>query len=108
MARVHLKPRLIFGHCIDFLVANRIRLPGARRLTDLIRAGLSERKVDLIRLADSNLSTDLRAMLDSLFVQEDGGNRYRLTLLGQISQSTRPGKIRKTAADPEVLTELYG
>ena len=108
IARVHLKPRLNFGHCIDFLVANRIQLPGARRLTDLIRAGLSERKEDLMRLADSNLSADLRAMLDSLFVQEDGGKRYRLTLLSRISQSTRPGKIRKTAADLEVLTELHG
>ena len=109
MARVHLKPRLIFfGHCIDFLVANRIQLPGARRLTDLIRAGLSERKENLMRPADTNLSTDLRATLDSLFVQEDGGNRYRLTLLSRISQSTRPGKIRKTAADLEVMTDLYG
>ena len=108
MARVHLKPRLIFGHCIDFLTANRIQFPGARRLTDLIRARLSERKEDLIRLVDTNLPPDLRATLDGLFVQEDGGNRYRLTLLGRISQSIRPGKIRKTASDLEILTDLYG
>lgn len=108
MACVHLKPRIIFGHCIDFLIANRIQLPGARRLTDLIRARLSERKEDLIRLVDTNLPPDLRATLDGLFVQEDGGNRYLLTLLSRISQSTRPGKIRKTAADLEILTDLYG
>ena len=108
MARVHLKPRIIFGHCIDFLSANRIQFPGARRLTDLIRARLSERKEDLIRLVDTNLPPDLRAMLDGLFVQEDGGNRYQLTLLSRISQSTRPGKIRKTAVDLEILADLYG
>ena len=108
MARAHLKPRLVFWRCTDFLVEKRIQLPSARRLTDLIRSGLSERKENLIRLVDANLSTELRATLDSLFVQEDGGNRYRLTLLSRISQSTRPGKIRKTAADLEAVTDLYG
>lgn len=108
MARVHLKPRLIFGHCIDFLTASRIQLPGARRLTDLIRARLSARKEDLIRLVETNLSPNLQETLDGLFTQEDGGNRYRLTLLSRISQSTRPGKIRKTATDLEILTDLYG
>ncbi len=108
MARVHLRPRLIFGHCIDFLIASRIQLPGARRLTDLIRVRLSARKEDLIRLVDTNLSPNLQETLDGLFTQEDGGNRYRLTLLSRISQSTRPGKIRKTATDLEILTDLYG
>ena len=108
MARVHLKPRIIFGHCIDFLTANRVHLPGVRRLTDLICARLSKRKEDLIRLVDTNLPPNLQETLDSLFTQEDGGNRYRLTLLSRISQSTRPGKIRKTAADLVILTDLYG
>ncbi len=108
MARGHLKPRIIFGHCIDFLIANRVQLPSAWRLTDLIRARLGERKEDLIRLTGENLPSELRVMLDGLFVQEDGGNRYRLTLLGRISQSTRPGKIRKTVADLEILAELHG
>ncbi|MDE0533248.1 MAG: DUF4158 domain-containing protein [Albidovulum sp.] len=103
MARVHLKARLIFGRCIDFLIEKRIQLPGARRLTDLIRAQLSEQKEGLIRLVGMNLSPDLRALPDDLFEQEDGENRYRLTLLSKISQSTRPGKIRKTAADLEIL-----
>ena len=108
MARGHLKPRIIFGHCIDFLIANRVQLPSAWRLTDLIRARLGERKEDLIRLTGENLPSELRVMLDGLFVQENGGNRYRLTLLGKISQSTRPGKIRKTVADLEILAELHG
>ena len=108
MARVHLKPRLIFGRCIDFLIEKRIRLPGAWRLTDLIRAQLSEQKEDLMRLVDMNLSPDLRVLLDDLFEQEDGENRHRLTLLSKISQSTRPGKIGKTAADLEILAHLYG
>ncbi len=34
-------------------------------------------------------------------------NRYRLTLLSKISQSAFPGKIRKTAADLEILVDLY-
>ncbi len=68
MARVHLKPRIIFGHCIDILTANRIQLPGARRLTVLIRAQLSARKEELIRLVDTNLPSDLRATLAARLV----------------------------------------
>ena len=107
MARVHLKPRLMFARCTDFLIEKRIQLPSVRRLTDLIRAQPSARKRDLIRLVDTNLSPDLRTMGDDLFMQEDGSNRYRLTLLEKTSQSVRPGKIRKTATDFETLSDLY-
>ncbi len=107
MARVHLKPRLIFWRCADFLVEKRIQLPSARRLTDLIRARLSERRRELASVVDANLSTELRMALDDLFSQEGGESRYRLTLLKRISQSTRPGMIRKTVADLEVMADLY-
>ena len=95
MARAHLKPRLIFGRCTDFLIEKRIQLPSVRRLTDLIRARLRARKGDLIRLVDTNLSPDLRAMLDNLFVQEGGTNRYRLTLLKKIPQSAQERSRRR-------------
>ena len=107
MARVHLKPRLVFWRCTDFLVEKRIQLPCARRLTDLIRVRLNERRRELASVVDANLSTELRAMLDSLFLQGEGESRYRLTLLKTISQSTSPGRIRKTVADLEVLADLY-
>ena len=107
MARAHLKPRLIFGRCVDFLIEKRIEVPGAWRLSERVRAGLSAHKSALIRLVDTHLTPDLRQMLDDLFVQEDGANRYRLTLLKTFSQSARPGKIRETASDFETLSDLY-
>ena len=42
MARIHLKPRLIFDRCVDFLIQHRMQVPSAYRLNDLIRAGLHE------------------------------------------------------------------
>ena len=80
MARAHLKPRLIFGRCVDFLIERRIEVPGAWRLSELIRTGLSAHKSDLIRLVDTHLTPKARQLLDSLFVQETG-KPYRLTLL---------------------------
>ncbi len=50
MARMHLKPRLIFDRCVDFLIQNRVQVPSAYRLNDLIRAGLHDRKAELIAL----------------------------------------------------------
>ena len=105
MVRHHLNPRLIFWRCTDFLLDKRIQLPGAQRLTDLIRAQLSGHKQDLIRLVDRNLSTELRVMLDDLFTRED--NRYRLTLLKKILQSTRPGKVKRAVDDLEDLKNLH-
>ena len=107
MARAHLKPRLIFGRCVDFLIEKRIEVPRAWQLTELIRVGLSVHKSSLIRLVDVHLTPDLRQMLDSLFEQEEGMNRYRLTLLRKFSQSARPGKIRETTEDLETLAALY-
>ena len=44
MARIHLKPRLIFDCCVDFLIQHRMQVPSAYRLNDLIRAGLHDRR----------------------------------------------------------------
>ena len=107
MVRAHLKPRLIFRRCIDVLIEKRIQVPGVRRLTDLFRAELSARKSTLVRLVDTHLTPHLRQMLDDLFMQEDGANRYRLTLLKTFSQSAAPGKIKETAADFETLSDMY-
>lgn len=98
-ARVHLEPRLSFGHCIEFPIAGWIQPPGAWRLTVLIRARLSVRKEDPVRPVDTNLSPGLRVMFENLFAQENGANRYWLTLLGRISWCTLPGGIRNTAAN---------
>ena len=107
MARMHLKPRLIFDRCVDFLIQRRVQVPSAHRLNDLIRASLHERKAEMIALMDSQLLAETRNLLDDLFTEPDAQNRYRLTLLKRLSQSTSPSRIKEAVADFAILSELH-
>lgn len=107
MAQMHLKPRLVFDRCVDFLVQHRIQVPTSRNLTDSIRTGLHERKAELVGLMDDHLCNESRRLLDDLFAAPEDQNRYRLTLLKKLSQSTRPTRIKEAVSDFEVLSELY-
>ncbi len=107
MARGHLKPRLIFGRCVDFLIEKRIQVPSIWQLTDLIRAGLNRYKDGLVQTVDAHMTAEVRLRLDELFTQDDGANRYRLTLLKKISQSMKPRQIADTASDFETISDLY-
>ena len=107
MARMPLKPRLIFDRCVDFLVQNRIQVPSSRTLTDSVRVGLHERKAELIGLIDVHLSNESRRLLDDLLAAPEDTNRYRPTLLKKLSQSTKPTKIREAVSDFQGLSELY-
>ena len=107
MVRSQLKPKLIFERCLDLLIQNRMTLPHSNFLTALIRAGLKQRRYELNTLVDAHLSPDTRQLLDDLFEMGQGENRYRLTLLRKLSQSTRPTRIKKSVADFQTLSELY-
>lgn len=107
MTRSQLKPKLIFERCLDMLLQNRITLPHSNSLTSLIRAGLKQRRQELSRLVDDHLLPNAKKLLDDLFEMDQGENRYRLTLLKRLSQSTKPSKIKESVADFQVLLELY-
>lgn len=107
MARQHLKPRLIFDRCVDFLVQQKFQLPTAYRLVELIRVGLQARKSELVTRMESQLDDNIRTLLDGLFTTAEETSRYRLTLLKRISQSTRPTQIKETVADFETISELF-
>ena len=108
MARTHLKPRLIFDRCIDFLIQRRVQVPTARRGTDMIRSGLQARKAELVALMDAHITDDARSLLDDLFAAPEEHNRYRLTLLKKLSQSTKPTRIKEAITDVETLAALHG
>ena len=108
MARTHLKPRLIFDRCADFLVQRRVQLPKSGTLLELIRSGLQARKAELITLMDTRLTDATRVLLDDLFTAPEELNRYRLTLLKKLSQSTKPTRIKEAIADFETLSTLHG
>jgi len=108
MARVHLKPKLIFERCVDFLTQRRVQTPQSGALLKMIRIGLHDRKTELVALMDSQLSDNARGLLDDLFTTPDNKNLYRLTLLKKLSQSTKPTKIKEAVTDFEVLSDLHG
>lgn len=107
MMRSQLKPKLIFERCLDLLIQNRITLPHSNSLTELIRDGLKQRKQELAELVDSNLLPGIRQLLDDLFEIDSRNNRYRLTLLKKLSQSTKPTKIKESVSDFKMMLELY-
>ncbi len=107
MARVHPRPRLIFGRCVDFPVGKRTEAPGAWRLGGLTRTGPGAHRGDPIRLVDTHPTPNARQLLDSLFVQEAGAGRYRLTPLKGFPHSARPGKVREAAADLGIPSDPY-
>jgi hypothetical protein len=84
MAHKHLKPRLIFERCVDFLIQKRVQIPQSGTLLEMIRIGLQDRKTELVVLMDRHLSNDARGLLDDLFTAPNDQNRYRLTLLKKL------------------------
>ena len=107
MSRARLKPRLIFDRCVDFLVQRRVQVPRSGVLLEQIRSGLHARKAELIALMDAQLTDDARELLDGLFTTVEDQNRYRLTLLKRLSQSTRPTRTKEAIADFETLAGLH-
>lgn len=108
MARMHLKPRLIFDRCVDFLIQRRVQVPKAGTLFELIRSGLHTRKTELVTLMEIHLADEARRLLDDLFAAPEDRNRYQLTLLKKLSPSTKPTRIKEGIADFETLAALYG
>ena len=107
MAKTYLKPKMIFGRCVDFLIQKRIQVPSSRTLSDLIRTGLQEHKAGLSALIEIHLDEKTRCLLDELFTTPDDQNQYHLTLLKKLSQSTKPSKVKESIADFETLSTLY-
>ena len=108
MARTHLKPRLVFDRCVDFLIQRRVQIPRSGTLLELIRSGLQAHKEELVALMNAHLTDETRVLLDDLFTTPDEQNRYRLTLLKKLSQSTKPTRIKEAIVDFETLAALHG
>jgi len=116
MVRAQLKPRLIFWRCVDVLLREKVAVPTYFRLADLILTAINRQKQTLTTLLTHTLSEQTRALLDGLFVQSptlDGDPvdsqtaAYKLTLLKNLSQSTKPGKIKERVTDLTVVRELH-
>lgn len=112
LVALQLKPQLVFYRLVDILVREKVAVPTYHRLSGLILKALHLYKLRLIQKVESHLSKEIRSLLDSLFEKtikdsRRASNRYRLTLLKKCSQSTKPGKIKETVEDFEVLKTLH-
>ena len=105
MMRAQLKPRLIFGRCIDILIRERVQIPAYFQISELILKAVNQRKKNLSSIVRNELDTETKLLLDGLFEQEQ--HRYKLTLLKKLSQSTKPTQIKERAADLLYIAELY-
>lgn len=85
-----------------------MQVPRSGTLLKLIRSGLQARKAELVALMDAHITDEARGLLDDLFTAPEVQNRYRLTLLKKLLQSTKPTRIREAIADFEILTALHG
>jgi len=115
MVRSQLKPRLIYWRCVDLLLREKVQLPSSFTLTELITTAINQRKATLLATLKQQLPADLKVALDALFEQTPLAGQqqpgqtsaYQLTLLKQLSQSTRPTKIKERAADLQLIKGLF-
>lgn len=109
MICAQLKPKLILWRCVDVLVREHIQVPGYSQLSDLILTALNQHKKKLASIIEKELDAEARVLLDGLFDQESKNKyaRYKLTLLKNLSQSTRPTKIKERTHDLSYMGELY-
>jgi len=113
MARSQLKPRFMFFQSLDILRRQRVEIPNAWTLNELISDEIKLHKAKLTEVIDEHLDADTRDILDALL--EPSGDdtdgpvqKSKLALLKRISQSMKPSKTKATVDDFRVVHALYG
>ncbi|MFT5115586.1 MAG: hypothetical protein ACI8P9_004937 [Parasphingorhabdus sp.] len=107
MVKTYLKPSLILNRCIDFLIQKRLQVPKSWVLTELIRSRMQSHKSSLVTSMNTHLTNETRHLLDDLFTTSGDQNRYRLTVLKKLSQSTKPSRVKESITDFDTLSILY-
>jgi len=114
LVRSQVRPKILFLHCLDVLARSKTEIPTARTLTDLIVGEITTHKRTLTVVIDEQVVPELRELLDTVLQKADVPDgpipqiqRFKLTLLKKISQSTRPSRIKETMEDWRTLLPLY-
>lgn len=114
LVRSQARPKVIFLYCLDSLARSKTEIPTARTLTDLIVGEISKHKRTLTAVIEEQVPPELRELLETLLEKADIPaepvpqiQRFKLTLLKKISQSTRPSRIKETVDDWQTLQPLY-
>jgi hypothetical protein len=114
LIRAQVRPKVIFLHELDVLGRRKTEIPNARTLTDLIIGETRRHKSTLTEVINAHVPPELRALLEALLEKADASTvltpqfqRFKLTLLKQISQSAKPSRIASTLDDWQTLRLLY-
>lgn len=112
-----LKPRSIFLSLVDFLRENKIEVPGYYTLSEIITTALRHFERDMMSLLEKDITIDEKDILDGLLdiseeyltpeKQDLKIKRYKITLLKQSNQSTKPSRIRENIEDFKYLHSLF-
>jgi TnpA family transposase len=112
MVRSRMRPKTILLRTLEILESRRIELPSAYTLTELIVAEAKRHQRDLTDVIALHLSAADKELLEALLAKPEATSaaqvqRFRLTLLKRIWQSTKPSKIKGTLEDWQTLRTLY-
>lgn len=114
MVRSLRRPKSIFLRVLEILESRKTEIPSAYALTALIGTETRRHHRTLTDVIATRLSVGDKALLDGLLdrLASPGDHarqvqRFRLTLLKKISQSTRPSRIKGTLEDWQILRTLY-
>ncbi len=112
MVRSQVRPKAILLHLFDSLARRKTEIPKAYLLTNLITREIRAHKRTLTKVINAKVTPELRELLEALLEKPEAEEspqvqRFVLTLLKKISQSTRPKKIEATLSDWQVLDALY-
>ncbi len=114
LIRSQARPKAIFLHALDLLARRKTDIPSAYLLTELIVREIRRHKGTLTEAIDAQVPAESRALLEALLAKPAEGTepppplqRFKLTLLKTISQSTKPAKIAATLDDWHLLQLLH-
>ncbi|HEX5481353.1 MAG TPA: DUF4158 domain-containing protein, partial [Terriglobia bacterium] len=115
LVRSQIKPKAIFWRCVDALIHEKIEVPGYFPIGGQILNVMKTHNRTLAATVERTLGTATRKVLDDLLTQKPltgdtvpgKTSAYKLTLMKQLSQSTKPSKIKERMADWELVRGLY-
>lgn len=104
-ARLTSTPIFVFRDLLQYLLEQRIVLPGYSILQELVGKTLTAEQQRLIHLMQAHLTADERAACDALFADTDG--LYLLTQLKHQPKDFTLGQIQQEIARADQLRVLY-
>jgi hypothetical protein len=114
MVRSHMRPKTILLRVLEILESQKTEIPSVYALTELIGTETRRHHRALTEVIAARLSAPDKELLERLLEKPEGTGdhaaqvqRFRLTLLKKISQSTKPSRIQGTLDDWRPLRTLY-